>query len=225
MLTTFFNINTVAFTIWGYPLSYTELFGTIFNLWSVWLVARNRILTWPVGILGVIFFLILFYQIRLYSDTLEQVYYLGASVYGWWFWQSRDERTTAPIQLSPTSTLITSIIITIALSGILGWVTSRLHLWLSNLFVEAASFPYLDALTTVMSFTATILMARRRVECWVYWIIVDIIGIGLYYAKGINFIALLYVVFLILATQGLLAWQLTVQKRRSDAGTQVQAIP
>ena len=203
-----FSVNNVALTILGYPMSYVELLGTIFNLWSVWLVARNNILTWPVGLVGVVLFLALFYQIRLYSDTLEQIYYLGASVYGWWWWLQADRRAAAGerLRFSARPALLTAVAATLALGAALGWVTSRLNIWLPQYFPEPASLPYLDALTTVMSFTATILMAWKRIECWVYWIIVDVIGIGLYFAKDVKFIALLYVVFLVLASLGLRSW-------------------
>ena len=82
----FLSINNIAFVIFGYPMSYVELVGTILYLWSVWLISRRQILTWPVGIVSVILYMLLFYQIRLYSDFLEQIYYLGASVYGWIVW-------------------------------------------------------------------------------------------------------------------------------------------
>jgi nicotinamide mononucleotide transporter len=70
-MTAFFCVETVFVTLFGYPMSYLELTGTVFNLWSVWLVARKNILTWPVGVVGVILFAILFYQIQLYSDLVE----------------------------------------------------------------------------------------------------------------------------------------------------------
>lgn len=72
-----------------------------------------------------------------------------------------------------------------------------------------ASFPYLDALTTVMSFVAMWLMARKRTESWYYWIVVNIIGIGLYYAKDVKLISLLYVILLFLAFRGLSEWRRT----------------
>jgi hypothetical protein len=67
-MTALLRVETVFVTVFGYPMSYLELAGTVFNLWSVWLVARKSILTWPVGIAGVILFAILFYQIQLYAD-------------------------------------------------------------------------------------------------------------------------------------------------------------
>ena len=82
----------------------------------------------------------------------------------------------------------------------------RVHTIIPTWFPEPASFPYLDALTTIMSFTAMWLMAQKRIESWMYWIIVDVIGIGLYYTKGVKFVALLYVVLLVMASKGLLSW-------------------
>jgi nicotinamide mononucleotide transporter len=193
----------------GYPMSYIEFFGTLFNLWSVWLVAKNRISTWPVGIVGVLLFLVLFYQVRLYSDTFEQVYYLIASVYGWWLWASAsDEETneTLPIKYSSPRVILLGIMATVAISIVMGRFVSQIHILFPVLFPEKASYPYLDALTTIMSFTAMLLLAQKRIESWIYWIIVDIIGIGLYYVKNVKFIALLYLIFLIMATNGLVLW-------------------
>ena len=68
-----FSVNNIAFTILSYPMSYIEFIGTILYLWSVWLIARKQMLTWPVGIVSVLLYMALFYQIRLYSDTVEQI--------------------------------------------------------------------------------------------------------------------------------------------------------
>ena len=89
---------------------------------------------------------------------------------------------------------------------LMGFTMSRIDLILPSIFPEPASYPYLDALTTIMSFAAQILMAHRYIESWALWILVDIIGIWLYYAKGVVFVSLLYFIFLILAIKGLLNW-------------------
>lgn len=208
--TAFWSINTTAFTVLDYPVSHLELWGTLFNLWSVVLVARRNIATWPVGLVGVALFLALFYQIRLYADTLEQVYYLFASLYGWRLWALSRPSAAAPtagIAFSAPRRILVVAAVTALLSVLLGYVLSRIHLWLPAFFPAAAEYVYLDATTTVMSFTATILMARKRTECWWYWISVDVIAIGLYWRKDVRFIALEYVIFLVLAILGLLAWQ------------------
>jgi nicotinamide mononucleotide transporter len=206
----FLNINTIAFTLFDYPMSYVELVGTIFYLWSVWLIARRNILTWPIGIISVILFMFLFYQIQLYSDTIEQGYYLLASVYGWWFWrktaqqQKTDEKLN--VSYSPPRVILFWVGIIAVLSVIVGVAMTQIHVWLPAIFPVAADYPFLDALTTVMSFVAMWLMARKHTESWVYWIIVDVIGIGLYFVKDVRFLSLLYVVLLIMAINGLWTW-------------------
>ena len=116
---------------------------------------------------------------------------------------------SAGFRYSSQQTLGWVLGITLVLSVIVGAIMSRVHLWLPVLFPEAASFPYLDALTTIMSFTAMWLMARKRIESWHYWIVVDIIGIWLYYVKEVRFISLLYVILLIMAINGLRMWHKT----------------
>lgn len=207
-MSNFFSINNTAFTVLGYPLSYVELFGTLFYLWSVWLIAKRRIWTWPIGIVSVLLYMMVFYQIRLYSDALEQVYYLVASVYGWWHWahSPRQGATVLSVGFSSPGSIIVCLLISVTLGIALGAFMTRAPTLLPTIFPEAASFPYLDALTTVMSFTAMWLMARRRIESWIYWIGIDVVGIGLYFVKGVKFIALLYVILLFIAIKGLVSW-------------------
>src|SRR5512145_1580164 len=217
-MTDLLRVDNIFFTILGYPMSYIEFTGTLLYLWSVWLIARRHMLTWPVGIVSVLLYMALFYQIRLYSDTLEQVYYLGASAYGWWYWSRspQEQHTIVDVGYSPRRAILIWVGITLVLSGVLGWTMSYVHIWMSSLFPEAASYPYIDALTTVMSLVAMWLMARKHTESWIYWIIVDLIGIGLYFAKDVKFIALLYVFLLVIAIRGLISWR-KAGAQRSDA--------
>lgn len=99
----------------------------------------------------------------------------------------------------------------------LGAFMARAHLFLPAVFAAPADYPYLDAFTTVLSFVATVLMIRRKVECWYLWILVDVIGIWLYYVKGVRFIALEYVLFLILASGGLYKWRAILAAREAKA--------
>ncbi len=215
----FLSIDSIAFTILGYPMSYIELVGTIFYLWSVWLISKRRVLTWPIGIVSSLLYLILFYQIRLYSDSLEQVYYLGASVYGWWIWLKapKDDGQVTDVRYSNQRQIILWIVLTAVVSTLTGYLMSQIHLIFPALFPDAASYPYLDALTTIMSFSAMWLMALKKTESWIYWIIVDVIGIWLYYVKDVKFIALLYVVLLILAINGFRMWIATTRRARTSS--------
>ena len=212
-MSNFFSVDNIAFTILGYPMSYVEFIGTILYLWSVWLIAKRNILTWAVGIVSVILYMILFYQIRLYSDTIEQIYYLGASVYGWWIWNKspKDYGQITHVKYSDSKNLILWVVFTGIISVAFGYFMSRVHLFLSVIFPEAASFPYLDAITTIMSFSAMWLMAKKKIESWIYWIIVDVIGIWLYFVKDVKFLSLLYVILLIMAFNGLRMWHKSIQ--------------
>ena len=203
----YLSVDTVVVTIGSYPLSWIELVGTALYFLSVWLIARKNMLTWPVGIVSVILYGILFYQIRLYSDTIEQVYYLGVSVYGWIAWKkSQSHEPTVRSSFSRPGPAALWAAATLAAAFGAGQAVSRLHRWLPTLFPVAASFPFLDALTTVMSFVAMFLMTRRRTESWIYWIVVDVIGIGLYWVKEVRFISLQYVVLLGMAIYGFVHW-------------------
>jgi nicotinamide mononucleotide transporter len=203
------SVHSVALTILGYPLSWVELAGTVTYLWSVWLMARRRMLTWPVGIVSVLLYLLLFWQIRLYSDALEQVYYLGASVYGWYRWDKGREGGETPlvVQVSPPPAIaLQAALVAVGTLG-LGCVMGQAHFLAPTLFPEAAAYPYLDAGTTVASFVAMALLTLKRIESWFWWIGVDVVGIGLYWVKDVRFVALLYVLLLGLAVRGFLEWQ------------------
>ncbi len=200
-------------------MSVIEFVGTILYLWSVWLIAKRRVLTWPVGLVSVLLYMALFYQIRLYSDTFEQMYYIIACIYGWWRWADspKEEGQILDVRFSTTKGIMLAVSLTIVLSLLDGWFMSRVHLLFPAWFPEPAAFPYLDALTTFMSLTAMWLMAIKRIESWLYWIIVDIIGIGLYFTKGVMFVTLLYVILLFLAVKGFLSWMQATAARTKYA--------
>ncbi len=203
------DINNVMFTVWDYPMSYVEFIGTALNIWCVYLASRAKLLNWPVGILASLLFFALFYQIQLYSDMGEQLYFILTGFYGWWMWLklgSRREQAPSIGRNTGEGNLIYMIVIAVGTLLLMRFM-QNIHFYLPALFPEPASYPFWDAFTTVMSFVATILMARGKVECWYLWILVDVIGVWLYSTKGVRFIALEYVIFLVLATRGLFDWR------------------
>ncbi len=211
----FFSIDSIFFIFMGYPMSYIEFVGTILYLWSVWLISQKRMLNWPVGIASVILYGMLFYQIQLYSDCLEQIYYLGASAYGWWYWmRDRGEEREITVKAGSVGNNLCWLGGILIVSALSGYLMARIHLILPALFPLAADFPYLDAFTTISSFAAMFLLARKRTENWMIWIVVDVIAIGLYWVKEVKFLSLLYVILLILAVRGLITWR---KQLREDA--------
>jgi nicotinamide mononucleotide transporter len=206
-----FSINNIFFIVLGYQMSYLEFFGTLLNLLSVILVVRNNIWTWPVGNVGVVVFAIIFYQIHLYSDLALQIYFLITGFYGWWAWiylkrNGSAEKSLAITKISQKGKGLCWAIIAAGTGG-MGYVMAHIHQWLPVYFPKPASFPFFDSLVAVMSFAANLLMAHKKIDCWYLWIAVDVFSIGLYSAKGVYFIALLYAIFLGLAIKGLINWK------------------
>lgn len=206
VLNQIFSLDWVAFNVLDYPLSYIELIGTITGLISVLLAAKPHVLTWPIGLLNVVAFFAIFFQIALYSDMLLQVYFFIVSIYGWVNWKSRNEQESFSEVLTNKQRTIYAGINLVGIV-ILGVLMTKIHTLLPNLFSQEASFPFMDAFTTVLSITATILLAKRKLESWVLWIIIDVVCIGMYFKKGIPFIAIEYTLFLIIATFGFFKWK------------------
>ena len=215
-----FDVNNTWFTTLGYQMSGVEFWGTIFNLWCVWLVAKNKILNWPVGIIGSVLFAVLFYQIHLYSDFLEQWYYVVTGFWGWWMWTKGSAKAVGDNEgvekINKKEIGIWAMVIVIG-TLMLTYGMKNLNVWFPMVFPVGASYAFLDALTTVMSFVAQWLLTKRKLENWYLWICVDVIGVGLYFAKGVVFVSLLYFVFLILATKGLLTWKKIYKSRKKNA--------
>jgi nicotinamide mononucleotide transporter len=211
-LTAFSDIDSIFFRISGYQMSYIEFFGTLLGLISVWLATKENIHTWTTGILNVIAFFVIYYQIGLYSDMFLQVFFLGSSLIGLWRWREGKnavyDKTITLVNRRHLPGLILSILI---LSLALGFFISGIHMHFPRIFSIPAAFPYADAITAILSVYATFLMAYKKIECWILWIAVDIISIVLYFRKGVFFISIEYTIFLIMACIGLYQWSKSVR--------------
>ena len=203
----FLDINKILFTVLGYPMSYIEFFGVLANALCVWLVAKKKIATWPIGIIGAILFMVMFWQIQLYSDAIMQVYYVVTGFYGWYFWNKTKNDTNKDVYKfsSPTSIYMWAVL-TISVAFGWGMFMSNAHTYLPSIFAYKAAFPYIDAGILVASFVANWLMIKKRIECWIYWVLIDIVSIYVYFAKGVVFTSILYFAFLIMASNGLRLW-------------------
>lgn len=201
-----FDVKETFFTVLDHPVSYVEFIGTVLGLISVFLAARANIFTWPTGIANAIFFLVIFYQIQLYSDMFLQMYFCGMGVYGWFTWKYRAEHKQSAIRTLSNATRLRLAALIGGTVLAVGTLISNIHLILPSVFEKPASYPYIDTFIAVSSVLAVILLARRIFETWVLWILVDITSIGLYFVKGVKLIAVEYVIFLGLAVLGVVSW-------------------
>lgn len=203
----FLDINKILFTVLGYPMSYIEFFGVLANALCVWLVAKKKIATWPIGIVGAILFMVMFWQIQLYSDAIMQVYYVVTGFYGWYFWnKTKNDTTQDTYKFSSPVSIYMWAVLTISVAFGWGMFMSNAHTYLPSIFTYPAAFPYTDAGILVASFVANWLMIKKRIECWIYWVLIDIVSIYVYFAKGVVFTSILYFAFLIMASNGLRLW-------------------
>ena len=186
-----------------YTLTHTllELFAVTMNILSVIYAKRNSILVYPTGLIGTGIFVYILYNFSLLGDMIINFYFVLMSIYGWYYWaQKKDGQTLNNV--SRTSIKEYYFIL------ILG-ITSLLSIYLVYNFYDKwdSWTAYVDTITTAIFFIAMYLMARRKVESWIFWIIGDLITIPLYFYKGLTISSIQYLIFLILAILGFISWK------------------
>jgi len=181
-----------------------EWLGTVTGFLCVYLAARQHILNWPISIISVAAYAILFYQSKLYGNAILQVYFFGTAIYGWYYWVKRgQDADKKPIVSFSAAELLVTAAVVAALSGIMGWFLGT---------YTDTDVPYIDGFCTAMSFVGQFLMTRKVLQNWVLWIIVDICYIPLYIYKGFWLTALLYGAFTVIAIMGYVDWKRTWKK-------------
>lgn len=212
-LSRLFDLRVVFSEPLGYRLSYLEFLGTATGLACVWLTAREKVWCWPVGMANAVFFFVMFFQLRLYSDMILQVYYFATSVYGWWRWlhpinpQETNRRNELRITRLRRADLILLLGAGLAASIAFGAFISNVHNLLPAYFPEPAAYPFAGSAVAVLSVLAQFIMARKKLECWLFWITVDVIAMVIYFLKGVNLLALEYLIFGCIAFYGFLGWR------------------
>jgi nicotinamide mononucleotide transporter len=207
----FFDIDHIFFTLWGYPMSYLEFFGTVAGGIAVWLSAKGNIWSWPLGIINVSLYFFLFFQVQLYPDMFLQVFFFVTNLIGWWRWGNpkrgeEDKKNELRVSVMAWRQLVLFSVLGLVGTVVFGSLASRLHEWMPEIFTKASAFPFLDSFVTVMSIVATYLMVQKKVECWAAWIMVDAVATGVYFAKDIRFVSMEYLTFCFIAAFGLWGW-------------------
>jgi nicotinamide mononucleotide transporter len=199
------------FTLLGTPVSWVEVLGFGSGALCVWLVARQHVANWPIGIANNLFFILLFATSGLYADAWLQVLYIALALYGWWSWVADGPRSAAgrlPVTRTGARTWWVLGAATVAGTALL------------TLLLEAttdSTVPFWDALTTVLSLAATYGQCRKKLESWYLWLAADVVYVPLYAYKGLYLTALLYVGFMALCLAGLLGWRRELRQTTSTA--------
>jgi nicotinamide mononucleotide transporter len=192
-------------------MSYLEFFGTVAGFIAVILSAKAHIWSWPIGIINVVLFFFLFYQVQLYPDMFLQVFFFVTNVVGWWRWANpkpgeEDLRDELKVSYMPFRQLFLLSIVGLIGTFLMGTFAKNLHEIFPSIFSKPSAFPYLDSFVTVMSIITTFLMIQKKIECWIIWIVVDAVATYMYFAKGIKFVGLQYLIFCFIASYGLWNW-------------------
>ncbi|MEU6404208.1 nicotinamide riboside transporter PnuC [Streptomyces sp. NPDC046985] len=187
------------FTVLQTPVSWTEVLGFGSGALCVWLVARQHLANWPIGIANNVLFIVLFVDAGLYADAGLQVVFIALACFGWWTWVRGGGARRDSLPVRRTTRTEWSWLLA---SGAVGF--AALALLLSR--VTDSTVPGWDALTTVLSLTATYGQCRKLVESWWIWIAADLVYVPLYAYKELYLTSLLYVGFLALCVAGLRSW-------------------
>jgi nicotinamide mononucleotide transporter len=183
---------------WNGQASWLDAVGFVTGALCVWLVVRENVWNFPLGLVNVTAYSIVYWEQQLFADAGLQVVYFVLNLLGWYWWLYGGEQATA-LKVRRVS-LIELLIVTA------GGIGCTLLLW-QILAPYSGSASFWDALTASFSLSAQWLLNRKFLESWWFWIVVDIIYVPLYLSKNLYLSAILYAVFLVMATLGLLHWR------------------
>lgn len=183
-----------------------EMIGVVFTILSVWYSKRENILVYPTGLIATGIYVYILFVYSLLGDMLINGYYFVMSIIGWYLWTRKiDETHFVPITRTTTKEKKWSLILfigAVAFVSIIYFFTDRFNFWPA----------YIDTLTTAIFFVGMWLMAKKKLENWIYWIVGDIITIPLYWYKGLIFSSILFAVLTIIAFYGYKAWKKSLNK-------------
>ena len=179
--------------------SWWEASAVVLGIAYLLLAVRESLWCWYAAAASTGIFLFLFWDVDLLMESGLQVYYLAMAAYGWWQWR-RGGTNNSPLQISRWSlrqhcVAITVVLVAAAASGKLLAVNTN------------AALPYLDSFTTWGAVLTTWMVARKVLENWLYWLVIDAISIGLYLDRNLYLTALLFVVYLVIACYGYWQWR------------------
>jgi nicotinamide mononucleotide transporter len=177
-----------------------EVIAFILGVWSVYLVVKRSVWAFPIGIAMVALYAFIFFETKLYSDMLLQVFFAVMQAVGWFQWVNSPKNTDQKIAVR--SLRLRQIFLTVAAIAVITLLLGYLMDHHTDTDV-----PYADAFTTAVSVMAQWWLNLRYIENWHLWIFVDVLYVGLYWYKGLYLTAVLYIVFFVLAVIGLRAWR------------------
>lgn len=177
-----------------------EFAAMVSGLLCVWFLINQNILTWPTGIIYVLISLVIFVEAKLYADLILHIFYLIINIYGWYYWVTPKKDSGSQVQVTTTSIKLISLLVLLSTIGV--YVSGKLL----TVYTDA-SLPYWDSTTSILSIAAMWLTAKKKLENWILWFIVDLLATGIYFYKGLYFYSVLYLVYIGMAVAGYVSWR------------------
>ena len=181
-----------------------EKIAIVSGIISVWFSKKGNIWVYPIGILSTIIYIYLSFQGDLFGEATVNLYYTIMSIYGWYNWMRQDVDKGLLIRISNSSA-------TERRNEFLFFIGVYLIIFLALQYIKDAfapgAIPWADALASASAFTGMWLMAKKKVNSWIWWIITNIVSVPLYYVKGYDNTSLYYLILLVLAILGLIEWR------------------
>ena len=186
---------------WLYA-NYFEIIGTITSLIYLYLSLRKNILCWLFGIISSSIYIYVFFQSGFYADMGLNVYYVLISIYGWIIWakgnRAKDDKSKLLVSRISLNLALVLLLVTAIIFVIIAIILTN--------FTDS-QIPYWDAFTTAGSIVATWMLARKSIEHWIIWIVVDLVSIGLYIYKDLHTTSVLFLVYTTIAIFGYIKWK------------------
>lgn len=179
-------------------LSPPELVAVVAAVLYLVLAIRQNIWCWFFAGLSTALYVVLFIDAKLYMESLLNVFYFAMAIYGCWFWLAHGRDASGPrVTRWPLRVHAAAIAAIVVLACVSGFLLAT---------YSDAEFPYVDSMTTFAAFWATFLVARKVLENWWYWLAIDGVSVWLYWERGLELTAALFVAYLVMIPFGLVAW-------------------
>ena len=178
-----------------------EIVAVVLGLGNVYFLTQQKLIAWPLGLIMVSLYAYIFYQTNLLSDFILHLVYIVLNIYGWWYWiyGNAHQKLLAITELTLGQRWSFTLLIVLG-SAIWGYFMSK-H--------TQADFAYADAFTTVASLVAQYLLAKKKLENWIIWVMVNVVAMQIYLLKGLFPTSGLYLIFLVLAVYGFREWKIS----------------
>jgi len=180
--------------------NYVEILGAVFGFVYLYFSIKQKVWLWPVGIITSVFYIYVFFVSKFYADMCLQFYYVAVSIYGWYFWVFGKKKQETELQTTKTD-LREIIILTVATIVLFIIISAILYNFTDS------PVPIWDGFTTAASIIATWMLAKKKLENWLVWIVVDFLSISLFLYKELYVTSILFVAYTVLAFVGYFKWK------------------